>query len=267
MRRIYSSITALIIIILSGLQFAYAADYKYDATKICDIDTAKKYFSLEDKKQGDGYTNLEKELNDSNGDSVALKVRIAFEKARAQYHDTMKCVFDVATIQLLGAPAGLSDNITKDNLPDLTKALSVINDADKVCALDDDTKFRDLVDGTGAANFVPKLLDFYNTYSAFITDYLMKESEGITSDSSGNLSDALYDYNSLQMIMENEIQDSIVALDTATQTLKQMRLAFVMHVRFECMLKDLKLYQTMLKNLRSIVTVLPSAIIDASMPK
>jgi hypothetical protein len=233
--------------------------------KICQIDKLNTYLTVDAK------TELEKALAESDGDSNALKIRVAFEKARKEYHDTVKCVFDVATIEMLGSAGGVGENFTKDKLPDLTQALTDINKPDKVCPLVDNGKLKAMVNGVNGenpANLVPPLLGAYNNYSALISYFVDKLQQGTgVNGTYTNLNAETENYKPIQLIMENEVQDSIMALDSAMQTLKELRISFVMHVRFECMLKNLELYRRLMANLRSIVTVMPSIISNASMHK
>jgi len=239
-----------------------------DISSTCEFTKLNDYLSLTVGKEGDGYKNFEKALKTPDGDSNDLKARIAFEKARTKYHDTIKCVFDVSAISVLGSTRGLGDNIKKDNLPDLDAALADLLKPEKVCALWP-VKLTKIINSNNAETLIKPILESYNKYSAFINYILSKiESFPTISGSSSNVLVSAYDnLDKMKLVMGNEITDSLVALDAAFGGLKELRLSFVMHVHFECMLKNLEIYRRMLASLRTIVSTLPSVIEDASMHK
>ena len=246
----------------------------YDATKdpkspvsICQVTNLNTYFSITPGSEGDGYKNLEKALSKNDNDSVTLKIRIAFETARKMYQDTIKCVFDVATVQLLGSATGIGNSINKNNIPSIDQALPDLLRPDKMCRLADNTKFKDIVNSTGPGSMLSPLLSAYNSYSDFISKYLAPKLDNVPVAGGGDVTDILKNSQGIKLIFENEIQNSIMSLDAALQSLKEMRQSFVMHVKFECILQDLQSYQALLKNIRSMVSVLPSIITDCSMHK
>jgi hypothetical protein len=248
------------------------ADDKFSSIKICGVDKLNDYLALSKaqggtaEKDGAAFADLQKSLNEDSGDSNALKIRVAFEKAREKYHNTAKCVFDVATVEILGSAGGLGENLKKDSLPDLTLALADLNVPDKVCPIMEKGKLKSIINGNNPENLVPSLLTAYNNYSALVTRFIERLKQ-VGTGKEGSVTNFEEEYKvgqPLQLLMENEIQDSIIALDSAFEALKELRVSFVLHVHFECMLKNLALYQRLLGNLRSIVTVMPSVISDAS---
>lgn len=258
-------ITSLIpILIISFAMFHQTSSA--DILNTCGVETLKKYLSLEKGNEGDGYKELIKSFDTSDGYSREIKIRIAFEKAREEYHDTIRCVFDIATVQILGSASGIGDNLKKDDLPSLMNIFKDLNDAEKVCKLTETDKFKKMIsDSVGFTTLVQPLLEAYDKYKFFI-GFLRQEFVNMPIDNS-NKDGFTENYLKMEQVFENEKTDSLAALETAFLTLKEMRIAFVMHVRFECILKNLELYQSMMRNIRSIVSRIPSVIEDASMHK
>jgi len=64
-----------------------------------------------------------------------------------------------------------------------------------------------------------------------------------------------------------EIDSSLLAIDLMFTSLKEMRLAFVMHVHFQCTLKYLEKYRKALEKLRKFIQPLPEKLRDASVVK
>jgi len=261
----------LLLIISSVLIYEVSSADNPAIVTTCEFSKLNDYLTPD--KDGSYYKDFEKALATNDGYSNDLKARIAFEKARAKYHDTVKCVFDVSAISILGSTRKLGDNIKKDNLPDLDAALQDLLKPEKVCALWP-KKLTEIIDGDSTKSNSPQqllqpILESYNKYSVFINYILGKiESYPTISGSSSNVLVSSYDnLDKLKLIMGNEITDSLVALDAAFTGLKELRLSFVMHVHFECMLKNLEIYRRMLASLRTIVSTLPSVIEDASMHK
>ncbi len=233
-----------------------------DTLKVCKLEDLEKYLTKQAKE------DLTKTLQKDDGDSNNLKYRIAFEKARTMYHDTVKCVFDASTIAILGSAAGIGTNLKKDDLPSLTRqVLAELNEPDKACL--DDEKRNEVMNASDPSKLVPDLLAAYNQYSDFV-QYIIDQLES-NPDIDPTENDALASVSArverLKLIMNNELQNAIVALDGAFIALKEMRRNFIMHVHFQCMMKNLEAYRKLFSNLRKVITTLPSVIQDASMHK
>ena len=263
----YKKIISIITIAILILPISFALrnqPVSADTFDICKMNDVNKYLT---KTAMDDFT---KDLADTkNTNHNDLKVRIAFEKARAEYHDYVKCIFDVATIKILGSAAGIGISIKADDLPSLTKEiLAELNRPDKACAVAENGILKYIIAQDGPGNMVPYMLETYEYYADFLRWLMVQQRihPTIPKGYSG-LAKILDNSNALQLIIENEIVDSIVALDTAFLALKEMRLSFVMHIRFQCMMKNLEAYRMMLGNLRKLVMSAPGLIIDASMHK
>jgi len=64
---------------------------------------------------------------------------------------------------------------------------------------------------------------------------------------------------------DTEKQNALVAMNITFASLKELRLAFVMHVHFQCILNSLDKYRKKLEDVRIIVDSLPFELQDASM--
>ncbi len=200
----------------------------------------------------------------SNEDFNDLVFRIAFEKARTQYHDAVKCVFDKSVISILSSAGDdLDAAVLTAGAPSFPNLLK----PDVACL--DEKPLTNLLKDSSPENLLQPLLNLYNNY----TEHL-KGLVSITSVSSADNKTQIRDFakvinklNTFQHMVENEIQSSIVALDAAFISLKEMRQAFMMHVHFQCMLKNLEDYRRLLGNLRTVISIIPSVIEDCSMHK
>ena len=200
--------------------------------------------------------------SDENFDHLVF--RIAFEKARTQYHDAVKCVFDKSAISILSSAGDDFDAAIlaagAPNFPNLLKP-------DVACL--DEKPLANLLKDSSPENLLQPLLGLYNDYTEYLDGLLVTVS--ISSlDNKSQIRDFAKVINKLdifQHLVENEIQNSLVALDAAFISLKEMRQAFMMHVHFQCMLKNLEDYRRVLGNLRAVVSIIPGVIEDCSMHK
>ena len=192
-------------------------------------------------------TEAEKiDLNEPYNGKYNLNFRIAFETARTEYHAYVKCIFDKATKDILGSEA--------------EKLLQ----PDTACLKEE--KLVEILNDGSPANLLKPILEIYNKYVDYLNLLSKKASENLEIEAGGsNIAKIFTEYGNLQLIVENEVQNAIVALDSAFIALKEMRQAFVMHVHFQCMMKNLELYRQALGNIRRVVSAIPPLIEDASM--
>ena len=200
----------------------------------------------------------------SDEDFDDLVFRIAFEKARTQYHDVVKCVFDKSVISILSSAGDDLDTATltagAPNFPNLLKP-------DVACL--DEKPLANLLKDSSPENLLQPLLSAYNKYTDYLNRLIVTTSVS-SSDNQSQIRDfakVVNKLNTFQNMVENEIQNSLVALDTAFISLKEMRQAFMMHVHFQCMLKNLEDYRRVLGSLRTVVSIIPGVIEDCSMHK
>ena len=193
-----------------------------------------------------------------------LNFRLEFEKARTAYHDYVRCVFDRATIDMLGSVSGDTKGLTNANLVDfLPKLLNP-----KTACIKEEGLAKIMTDGSPNELLKP-LIGAYYEYVEHLKKLFEQVSLTFTFDEMTVQNfEILFSRNQVfRLIIENEIQDALIALDTSFIILKEMRQAFVMHVHFQCMLQNLELYRRVMENLRTVISALPPIIEDASMHK
>jgi len=251
-----------IVFILTIILTAVPVHASGNMLEVCKLKDLEKYLTETAKE------DLKKMIKNEDDDSNNLKIRVAFEKARTRYHDTIKCVFDASTISILGSASGTGSNLKKDDLPALSKqVLGDLNKPDKACLSDE--KRKQIIENSDPSLLVPGLLSAYNLYYDFITYAinLLEEYPDIDPLENFALENSSKQTNQLKLIMKNESENAIIALNGAFIALKELRRNFIMHVHFQCMMKNLEIYRKLMGNLRKVITVLPSVIHDASTHK
>ena len=207
-------------------------------------------------QDGESFSFVSVKLEKPYGTSFRKK----FENARTEYHNYMKCIFDHATAEILGSAAGDTDGIFSANSPNLAEWMK----PDVACLGEE--KLTEILKQAGPGELLKPMLETYNKYTEFLRQLYEKVSQYATLDeSSRNQFWLIIDKNNFfRQLVANESQNAIVALNTAFISLKELRQAFVMHVRFQCMLKSLETYRRVLENMRSVMWVIPDLIEDAS---
>lgn len=192
-----------------------------------------------------------------------LQFRIETEKSKNAYHAYIECLFDKAVEVLMGSNGADTDGIASANAANGPEWMK----PESACLKEE--KLVEVVKDSSPKNLLPYALEAYNKYVAHLKYLyaLLGQHPTIDATTVHDFSALVGRQERLKMIVETEIQESIVALDSAFIALKEMRQAFVMHVHFQCMLKNLEMYRRMMANMRTIITTLPPIIEDASMHK
>jgi hypothetical protein len=86
----------------------------------------------------------------------------------------------------------------------------------------------------------------------------------ITNKTGTELEQKRLNYKNLIRQQKLEIESSLLTIDMMFTSLKELRLAFIMHVHFQCTLKYLDRYRRELEELRKIIQPLPDQLRDAS---
>jgi hypothetical protein len=215
---------------------------------------------IEDQIIDESKIDLSKPFANQNG----LNFRIAFEKARSDYHAFMECAFEKIVEDMMGTSGGDTSGIFGANAPNLPEW----SKPESACIPE-----KELVDSLkngSPETLLEPLLKIYNDYVDYLQILYLKASEKIAMEQIGKsikFEEIQGQNESFGLLVENEIQDALAALDGAFIGLKEMRQAFVMHVHFQCMLKNLEFYRRAMENLRRVVSALPSVIEDASIHK
>ena len=246
-----------ILLLIIGLTFIFTANLAVAADDPKENDILKQC-----KDKLPEYETID--LEEPYEGQYNLNFRLAFEKARTDYHNYVKCIFDRAAIDMLASASGDTEGVGLavliDKLPDLLKPKTA-------CKKEKDlTKI--MSDGSPKSLLKP-LLETYNKYVGHLKALLVEISKNleVPEESAQDFSLLITRKQAFQLIIENEIQDAYVALDAAFITLKEMRQAFVMHVHFQCILQNLEAYRRVMENLRVVVESLPGVIEDCSMHK
>jgi len=194
-----------------------------------------------------------------------------FELARQQHHDYMSCIFSFAEQEILKTGALRQGGTTEANTPntDLIDWMA----PEQACLSDDELKW--VIQSTDPSQMLPAVLSAHKGYkdhlNALGNDYA---NSPIITDEKGTrlqgaealiaLSDTLGSADRQRTL---EIESSLVAIDLMFTALKELRLAFVLHVRFQCMLKFLEEYRSRLEDLREFIEPLPNLLNNASTTK
>ncbi|QQR83515.1 hypothetical protein IPJ72_07060 [Candidatus Peregrinibacteria bacterium] len=160
--------------------------------------------------------------------------------------------FNAATASLIGTPADRGKLLTPE----------------QACKAAPDLK--QVIEASSPLTLLDPLLATYYDYAAFQTDTVNTLSSQLNISPTGRLSavvDSLNQQQQRQQTVDNEIQNALLGLNSAFLSLKELRRAYVMHVHFQCMLQSLDSYRRLMSNIRSVVSLLPDLLIDASTHK
>lgn len=187
----------------------------------------------------------------SNSTLSDLDFRVAFETASNQYHEYVNCVFNKATESVLNSAGGDPKNLLNP---------------DSACLTDSNPKkLKDLLADSSPENLIQPLLKSYQDYAAYLKQLqnILDNQPDLNPQNIG-INDIIERRTRFQLLIANETQNSIVALDNAFLSLKELRASYVMHQHFQCMLKNLENYRRALVNLRSVIEVMPPLFHNAS---
>lgn len=197
-------------------------------------------------------------LPEARGLTTPDQLAIALEQFQNQYHGYLQCIFDGAVQEILGSSGADTDGFWSANSPNMPEWLV----PDLACLEPD--KLAKATGNTGTDKLLPVALKAYNAYSRFLSKLYKAYEENLVLSRADDASAFLQQSRN---IVVNELQDSLAALSSTFSQLTEFRQVFVMHVQFQCMLRNLEEYRTFLGKIRSIVLLLPARIIDASTVK
>lgn len=205
----------------------------------------------------------------------------AFEKAQLAHHNYVGCMFDFAERAVLfsedaeGTEGAEQSGVMAANTLN-TGAIPILGGLvdwmtpDQACL--SDTELSKVIKKSEPSQMLKPILDAHSKYK----DHLLIignefDNEGILTDKKGKPLKALEalqaktaNIGTLKRQRQMEIDSSLLAIDLMFTSLKELRLSFVMHVRFQCTLKFLDKYRRALENLRNIIEPLPIQLEDAS---
>jgi hypothetical protein len=190
------------------------------------------------------------------------KFNEGFGEAQEQYHGYVNCIFNYAESEILGN-VGISQGTIQANTP-------TIDWMDPKAACLNTNKLIEIKNKTHPNQLLTPLLEIHAVYSDYLDAlkalYESKgtETKGMGTDKLKAMADA---YTEIDRIIESEKENALVAMDIAFKSLKELRLAFFMHVHFQCMLNNLETYRKWLEKIRVIVEGFPGMLQDCSMTK
>lgn len=177
-----------------------------------------------------------------------------FELAQNSYHDYIGCMFDFAEEEILQRTNKAIDWLAPK----------------KACRDPDQTET--VINRTSPSQMLGPVLQAHTDYKKYLNQLGQSYSDsGVETDSKGGLLTGTEQYMAKSAFFGNaerkrqmEIDSSLVAIDLMFTTLKELRLAFVMHVHFQCTLKYLEKYRVSLGGLRKLIMPLPGQLRNAS---
>lgn len=213
---------------------------------------------VQEKINNNDVKALVKEIYPLSGD---LNIRIAFEVARTQYHTYVECIFEKVVEGMLSSSGADTTGLYTVNAPNFPEWMK----PEKAC-IQEETLSQMMRNGSPASILQP-ILTTYDSYVEYIDFLYQAVKDSVLTSEPEDFTNAYSTSQGLKRIFDQEVQDSLVALDTAFISLKDMRKAFVMHVHFQCMLMNLEFYRHAMENLRRIMSYVPATLMNASMHK
>ena len=197
-----------------------------------------------------------------------LSFRVQFEQVKNAYHSYMSCIFEGSTAAVLGNAGGMKEAILASfsahspNLPSLPDLLRPAAACLKTESLAAELK------ETSPETLLQPLLNVYSKYADYLSKLLNAIGDvQLSQQSISDFTDFFKQGESFKLMVNNELQNSIIAMDSAFSAVKALRQAFIMHVYFQCILKNLESYRRDFENLRNIVSMMPPLLENASMHK
>ena len=215
------------------------------------------------------YTDLFLEIAEDSEAEIDIKTIDKFLGVQQEkYHEYVQCMFDYAEDQILDSGGAKTRGTAQANAPAFPWFKP------EAACIDED-KRKEVINNTAPSELVPSLLKIHQEYADMLNKIVPKYTqEGNESGEDGEslTTMELFSLKSqvgrrLRNYIDSEIDSSLVAIDITFITLKELRMAFLMHVQFQCMLNNLEQYRAALENIRTIVSCLPAHLQDASITK
>jgi len=191
-----------------------------------------------------------------------------FLDTQEKYHVYMQCVFDKSQKYILDAPD--SSFIATGLVANNPNAIDWMKPG-VACMTQDEIEV--ILNAVSFEKVLIPILGTYNDYSDYL-DYMMSDYRGNNTGAQGEkenqferLSSTSTRVNRAELLIENEKEASIVVIDTSFYALKELKLAFLMHVNFQCMMQGLERYRNVMEAFRISVDDFLTRLPDASMSK
>lgn len=214
------------------------------------------------------YTTLTEAIDSGKKKLNSSTINEAYQEAQVKYHKYAECVFTF-TESVIYQNTGWIQGTGQAYDPEFPWF-----EPEASCLTQD--KLNEVITSTGPTQTLPILLEVNKRYGDHLDNLVsLYQGQGVeTEDSEGGVLDALEAFktgiaeaNKFEKKVKVEKENTLVAMDITFKTIKELRLAFVMHIHFQCMLNNLDKYRTLLGDIRRIIQNLPNRLEDASMSK
>ncbi len=204
-----------------------------------------------------------------NAEAINYEVYAAvFERSQLIYHSYVGCLFEYAESTVYKDDKFKQRGIVEANTPN-TKVIDWMV-PDQACLAQ--TEINQIINDSSPEQMLGPVLKAHSDYSAHLNE--LGESYSSLVFYVGDLpiratsDEGLYERTStverINLERQMEIDSSLVTIDLMFSYLKELRMAFVMHVHFQCTLKGLEKYRKALEELRNLIEPLPDQLRDAS---
>lgn len=193
-----------------------------------------------------------------------------FDASQAAYHDYMSCLFGTAFAHVLKEEGEDSKKMIATVPAKVTSVNWLL--PGQACLTEDD--LIQSIEGTSPEVLMPKALGALDEYQDFLFGFYEEfEGEGkigeeidpqIAAQARSKTQQISLILQKNRQRVNNEVESSLIALEIAFNSLKELRLSFVFHVRLQCIIHQLGRYQQVLGDLRRIAESMPKALRNAS---
>ncbi len=262
-KNLISGFILIIFILNVGLPISFAQEVEPTAAEIECVSEKPNYEEL--KKDWLKIKNKE-----------SRQYQRAFLKAQEAYHNYVGCLFDYAETSILQTKGARRTNGIVESNTLNTGSIPVLGGLidwmapDQACLKSD--KLAEVIKNSDPSQMLFPVLQEHSEYKDHLT-FLSNTFAGGGSETNAEgqiltgtqqLEKKSILLREVERLKEMEIDSSLLAIDLMLTSLKELRLAFVMHVHFQCTLKFLEKYGLALEKLRKVIVPLPDQLRDAS---
>lgn len=261
----------VMIFLLSGLTPAILVNAEENGEKT-EVEIACKekrpHFISEEGEKSE-YDKFIEKINKEDDSKLNTKAINKFlGDVQEQYHEYVQCIFNFAEDQILDSGGAKTRGTMQANAPAFPWFKP------EAACIDED-KRKEVIKSSSPNELLPPIFKIYQEYSDMLNKIAPKyEQEGTESGKDGEILTLTQSINiksstsrKLRNYIDSEIQNSEIAMDITLTTLKELRMAFIMHVQFQCMLNNLEQYRKTIEKIRTIISSFPGALEGASMTK
>ncbi len=184
-----------------------------------------------------------------------LGFRLVYERARGDFHEYMECLFSEAETRISGASGTAVVPAYTPNVADLQDPLG---------ACLEETALNEILTATSGEEISARVQDTYAAYREYLQALLINYQQNPELPPGSSIAESLSASSLWKSFVERELKDSLSAINASLEGLNDMRMAFVLHVRFQCLLKSLTRYRDMLEEMHLVAAVIPDLVDNAS---